>query len=157
MVMVLKRIYFTLIIVLLTISVHGQTCYGFHTFGDCRITRSEGFQTYGQSRSALLEIRKTATFKAVFYGQRDYRVLFCTNYAYYPIHVVISNADTKEILFDNVEDDYIESVGFSIDKTQNLIFEVTILADKIDPEDSDEIRVCAGVSIYWKKVPKIGF
>ena len=152
-----KKIYFTLIIVLFTVMSYGQRCNDYHKKGDCKIYRMDGFEQYGQARSALIEVKKTATFKAVFYGQRDYKVVLCTDYGYYPIHYVISNSVTKEILYDNKEDDYVESVGFTIDKTQNLIFEITLLAEDIKPKDAFDLRVCTGVNIYWRKVPKMGF
>ena len=152
-----KKIYFILTIMLISVTVQGQRCDGYYKTGDCKIYRMDGFDNYGQSRSALLEIRKQATFKAVFYGQRDYKVVLCTDYGYYPIHYVISNADTKEVLYDNKEDDYVESVGFTIEKTQNLIFEITLLAEDIKAKDAFDLRVCTGVNIYWRKVPKMGF
>ena len=152
-----KKIYFILIILLISFSSQAQRCDDYHKGGDCKIYRSDGFEQYGQSRSALLEIRKLATFKAVFYGQRDYKVVLCTDYGYYPIHFVISNADPKEILYDNKADDYLESVGFTIDKTQNLIFEINVLAEDIKAKDAFDLRVCTGVNIYWRKVPKMGF
>lgn len=153
----LKNIYFILIVLLISVSVQAQRCDDYHKTGDCKIYRMEGFESFGQSRSALLEIKKQSTFKAVFYGQRDYKVVLCTDYGYYPVHFVISNADTKEVLYDNKEDDYIESVGFTIDKTQNLIFDIIVLADDVKAKDAFDIRVCVGVNIYWRKVPKIGF
>lgn len=152
-----KKIYSIFIILLFAVAAQGQRCDGYHKTGDCKIYRSEGFENYGQSRSALLEIKKQTTFKAVFYGQRDYKVVLCTDYGYYPVHFVISNADTKEILYDNQEDDYIESVGFTIDKTQNLLFDINVLAEDIKAEDAFDLRVCVGVNIYWRKVPKMGF
>ena len=153
----LKKLYFIFIISVISFSVQAQRCDGYHKTGDCKIYRSEGFEYYGQSRSALLEIRKQATFKAVFYGQRDYKVVLCTDYGYYPIHFVISNADTKEVLYDNKEDDYVESVGFTIDKTQNLVFDITVLAEDLKAKDAFDLRICTGVNIYWRKVPKMGF
>ena len=152
-----KKIYFIIIAILISVATYGQRCDGYHKTGDCRIYRMDGFEQYGQARSALLEVKKTAVFKAVFYGQRDYKVVLCTDYGYYPIHYVISNADTKEVLYDNKEDDYVESVGFTIDKTQNLIFEITLLAENIKPKDAFDLRVCTGVNIYWRKVPRMGF
>ncbi len=153
----LRKIYFLFVIILFSATAQGQRCDDYHKTGDCKIYRTDGFEGYGQSRSALLEIKKEATFKAVFYGQRDYKVVLCTDYGYYPVHFVISNADTKEILYDNKEDDFVESVGFTIDKTQNLVFEILVMAEDIKAKDAFDIRVCVGVNIYWRKVPKMGF
>lgn len=152
-----KRIYFILVLLLISITAQGQRCDGYHKIGDCRIYSTEGFEKYGQARSALLEMKKQASFKAVFYGQRDYKVVLCTDFGYYPIHFVVSNADTKDVLYDNKEDDYIESVGFTIEKTQNLVFDITILAEDIEAKDAIDLRACVGVNIYWRKVPKMGF
>ncbi len=153
----LKKIFLIIIISTLSIATFGQKCKDFHKKGDCRQYTANGFDYYGQSRSAFVEIKKMATFKAVFYGNRDYKVVLCTDYGYYPIHYVIKNADTKEILYDNLEDDYTESVGFTIEKTQNLVFEINVLAEDIEPKDGIDLRVCVGVNIYWRKVPKLGF
>lgn len=153
----IKKIYFILLVLIFSTPALAQRCDDYHKTSDCRIYSSKGFDYYGQSRSALLEIKNQATFKAVFYGDRDYKVVLCTEYGYYPIHFVISNEDTQEILYDNQEDDYIESVGFSIDRTQNLIFEITVLAEDVKPKDSFDLRVCVGVNIYWRKVPQMGF
>lgn len=152
-----KKIYFIVIALLISTLAFSQRCDDYHKTGDCRIYRMDGFEQYGQARSALLEIKKKAVFKAVFYGERDYKVVLCTDYGYYPIHYVITNATTGEVLYDNKEDDYVESVGFTIDKTQNLIFEITLLAEGIKPKDAFDMRVCTGVNIYWRKVPKMGF
>lgn len=152
-----KKIYFVFIALIISFAARAQRCDDYHKSGDCKIYRSDGFEYYGQSRSALLEIKKQAKFKAVFYGDRDYKVVLCTDYGYYPVHYVISNADTKEILYDNKEDDYIESVGFTIDRTQNLVFDITVLAEDVKAKDAFDLRVCVGVNIYWRKVPKMGF
>lgn len=153
----LKKIYFICIMLIAAGNAQAQRCDDYHKTGDCKIYRADGFESYGQSRSALLEIKKQTTFKAVFYGQRDYKIVLCTDYGYYPVHYVISNADTKEVLYDNKEDDFIESVGFTIDKTQNLVFDITVIAEDIKPEDAFDLRTCVGVNIYWRKVPKMGF
>ncbi|MCG8412208.1 MAG: hypothetical protein MI739_13090 [Bacteroidales bacterium] len=152
-----KKISILLIALLIGSVSYAQRCNNFHRRGDCKIYRVDGFEPYGQARSALIEVKKPTTFKAVFYGQRDYKIVLCTQYGYYPIHYVISNADTKEILYDNQEDDYVESVGFTIDKTQNLIIEITLMAEKAKVKDAFDLRVCAGVNIYWRKVPRMGF
>ena len=67
----LKKIYFIFIVLIISFSAKAQRCDDYHKTGDCKIYRSDGFEQYGQSRSALLEIKKVATYKAVFYGERD--------------------------------------------------------------------------------------
>jgi len=65
--------------------------------------------------------------------------------------------ENSEVLYDNQFDDYIETVGFSMDSTKAVTVELTLLAEKIKPQNFDENRACVGVQIMWRKTPKIGF
>ena len=154
----IKLLIFTnVFLLILSSNAFSQSCQGFHHHKNCRIYDSYDFKQYGQTRSALLEINKSFTYQAVFYGQKDYKMNVCTESGYYPVHYRLINAENKEIFFDNSEDDYVESVGFTIDKNITMIIEVTILAEDINPEDPIDIRACAGIMILWRKAPKLGF
>jgi len=146
------------IVFLINTTASAQLCSNFHKTTGCASKASgQGFQPYGQSKSGMLEINKPFEYKLVLYGNRDHVFVLCTEAGYYPIHYRIINAQTKEVIYDNEEDDYIESVGFTNDYTQTVILEITILAKKVDPEDAYDARACVGINILWRKVPKIGF
>jgi len=138
-------------------SIKAQGCYGYHKVDtDCRISSDGGFRIYGQSKSAVVEINKTFEYKLVLYGQKDYIISLCSDKRI-PIKYKIINARSKNVLFDNSEDDYINSVGFSNDFTQSVIIEITIENEDFEIDRADDGLACVGVNIYWRKTPKIGF
>ena len=144
-------------LLILSSNAFSQSCRKFQHHKNCRIADSFDFKQYGQAKSALLEINKSFTYQAVFYGKKDYKMNVCTESGYYPVHYRLINAETKEVFYDNSENDYVESLGFTIDKNITMIIEVTILAEDIDPEDPIDIRACVGIQILWRKAPKLGF
>ena len=154
-----KLLIFTSVFLLLSSTyAFSQRCHSFHHHNNCWTKDiKKDFKQYGQARSAILEINKRFSYQAIFYGKKDYKVIVCTESGYYPVHYRLTNAETKEILYDNSEDNYVESVGFTTDKNIKLLIEVTILAENIEPEDAKDLRICAGIQILWRKAPKLGF
>jgi hypothetical protein len=135
-----------------------QRCKGFHHHNNCWTSDIKNdYKQYGQARSALLEINKKFTYQAIFYGKKDYKLLVCTEYSYDFVHFRLIDAKTKEVFYDNAEDDYLEYVGFITDENRILIIELTVLAEDIEPEDGRDLRVCTGIQIIWRKAPKLGF
>lgn len=154
------RLFILANIVLLFFSINAfsQKCKGFHHHNDCWTSDIKNdYKQYGQARSALLEINKKFTYQAIFYGKKDFKLLVCTEYGYYPVHYRLIDANTKEIFYDNAEDDYVEDVGFTLEKNLTLIVEIMILAEQIEPEDAKDLRICTGIQIIWRKAPQIGF
>lgn len=147
------------IIILVSVSsVFSQDCQRFHHHGDCWTKdKKKDYQQYGQARSAVLVINKKFTYQAIFYSKKDFKVFVCTEQGYYPVHYRLIEAKTNEVFYDNAEDDYVEHIGFTTEKNLTLNIEVTILAEDILPEDGKDLRVCAGIQIVWRKVPKTGF
>jgi hypothetical protein len=137
--------------------VNAQYCDRFHETSACRLANDGSFRPYGQSKSAMVEIKKTFEYKLVLYGEKDFKIGVCTEEGFGPVHFKIINARSNIVLYDNITDDYIESVGFTNDFTQSVIIEITILAEEVQPEDAYDTRVCVGVNILWRKAPKIGF
>lgn len=134
-----------------------QNCKNFQNHQNCRIYNTNGFSPYSQSKNAVLEVQKTYSNQVVFYGKKDYKLCICTERDYYPIHYKLINAETEEVFYDNFEDDYIESVGFTIENNIAMILEITILAEDIDAEEAFDTRACIGINILWAKTPKLGF
>jgi hypothetical protein len=152
--------YVLLIIAFSFISLifQGQSCQKFHESGICGpVVTKEGFKMFGQSKSAMFEINQTSKFLVTFYGEKDYKVICGTEAGYEPVRMRIIDQSDGKVFYDNSEDDYNESIGFSIEKTQQLIVEVTLLAENYQPEDFEENRACIGILILWKRTPQLGF
>ncbi len=133
-----------------------NSCGEYHKCMLCRPNNARGFHVHGLSRSAVLEVGKPASFEIDLYGGKDYIISTCTQRLYYPIHMrILDNED--EVLYDNMVDDYIESIGFTVDSLQTFNVEVTLLCDDLEPEDFDENRACTGVLVMWRHAPDIGF
>ena len=58
----------------------------------------------------------------VFYGQKDYILSFCTHRKLYPVHFVLIDQQTQEVLYDNQEDEFLESLGLGFDAVNSNTF-----------------------------------
>lgn len=145
------------IIALSVVKVDAQSCSGFHKTRFCTPPDIVGFRIFGQSRSRLVEAKKTFRYKVVLFGGYDYKIGICTERGYGPVQFKIIDAADNTVFYDNSNDEYIESVGFAVEKTKNAIFEVTVLAAKKEFKDALDARACCGIAIYWRKIPKTGF
>lgn len=156
--MVMNR-YIIILVVVFFYShfVSGQNCTGFHLSPGCNVQGTEDYKNFSASRSIMVEAQRTYQYKVTLYGGYDYKIGLCTEKGYYPIHYKIINADDKSVFYDNFDDDYVESVGFTNDNTRNVIIEITLLASKKEFKDSADLRACLGLAFYWRKVPRLGF
>lgn len=136
----------------------GQGCRLFHQSGACGpVQTRDGFRLYGQSKSALFEINQKSKFQVTFHGKKDYKIVSATEKGFEPVRMRVSDPASGSVFYDNIEDDYCESFGFSVEETQVLELEITLLSEKIEPEDFEENRACVGVLILWRKTPALGF
>jgi outer membrane protein assembly factor BamA len=133
-----------------------QSCTGFYKSSDCYRSESKGFNQYGQAKSATVELNKLYKCQVVLYGKKDYIFSLCTESGYKPLHFRIINNITKEVIYDNADDKYNPTIGFSMEKTTNVTVEVEILVEKGE-KDPNKYRTCLGIQIWWRKIPKIGF
>lgn len=138
-------------------NTNGQGCYNFHSTRSCVSRPEDGFKTYGQSESALLLKDSTVTLPVIFYGNKDYVVTVCTERGFFPVHFVIRNTETGKVFYDNMEDNYFESVGFTVQHPRKCVFEVTLLAKDVEPSDFGDSQACVGINIQWRRAGKIGF
>jgi len=138
-------------------SIFGQNCRNFHK-KNVKVPRNEDYRYYGQSKSAVMVANKTTVYRAVFYGNKDYKVIFCSEFGDYPVRYVIKSIEDNKVLYDNIIDDYVESVGFTIDNTQCLLFEITLISDETEKQEREDIeqRFCVGMQILWRKIGTIG-
>jgi hypothetical protein len=141
------------LVLLLSFSVlgFGQFCADFHKTGDCRKDLIPNFRCYSQSRSDLIKVGFTIKYDIVFYGEQEYMVSFCTMKNFYPVHFKLIDGMTGEAFYDNKEDDYLESIGFAVEKTRRILVEVEILAHKASDEEIEEYYPCIGMLIQFRE------
>ncbi len=155
----MKRLFTILLFLLSTSYVYSQRCKDFHFSTGCRpkVNEAIDFIPSNQSRSAVLEAHKTYTFKMSLFRNTDYRIIFCCDRNFYPLHYIISDDESGEVMYDNKNDDYVESIGFSTDNPMNVTVQLTLLAEKKEFKDIGQNRTCLGMLVLYKKIPKIGF
>lgn len=146
---IVKIILFTALTFTGLMKSYSQECKDFHKSKDCYVyvPLDRDFQVYNQAKSSYVELGKPYTYKVILYGKKDFIVGVCAETGYYrQIRLRIIDGITKKVLFDNMDFDYIESFGFSIEKTQPLDLEVTVLPKgKATPDK----KICIGFQILW--------
>jgi len=132
------------------IQLLSQNCEYHHRDGDCRYDIQKGYKIYSQSHSTSMTPLDTIELNAVFYGQKDYILSFCTHKKMYPIHFVLIDQETKQVLYDNEEDNYLESLGLGFDVTKSLIIKIDVLARQSTEEEIEGNVGCMGLLIQYK-------
>jgi hypothetical protein len=131
-----------------------QDCVNYHEIGDCSLDRQRGFKVYSQSKSVTMSPLDTVELNIVFYGQKDYILSFCAHNKMYPIHFVLIDQETDQVLYDNANDRYIESLGVGFDVTKSIILKVDVIARKSSEEEIEEYLGCMGLLIQYKNYEK---
>jgi hypothetical protein len=142
-----------ILFVLLVISplcVMAQDCVDYHKLGDCMMDRQKGYKIYSQSKSVSMSPKDTVEFNIVFYGQKDYIFSFCTHAKLYPVHFVLIDPESGDVLYDNANDKYIESLGIGFDVTKNLTIKVDVVARRASEEEIDQYVGCLGLLIQYR-------
>jgi hypothetical protein len=151
-------ILFLVVVVFSTMKTNAQFCQGFHKSSRCFIDESKDFKQYGQARSAAIEVGQLYKCQVLLYGKKDYIFSICSEQGYKPIHFRLTDSDKNEVIYDNADDNYNRSIGFSMEKTTTVNVEVEILVkDEVKKKDPTNYRVCMGIQIWWRKIPKLGF
>jgi hypothetical protein len=127
-----------------------QDCVEYHELGDCMMDRQKGFKIYSQSKSVSMSPLDTLELNVVFYGQKDYILSFCTHKKMYPVHFVLIDPETGQVLYDNENDRYIESLGVGFDVSKSLTIRVDVLARKSSEEEIENYVGCMGVLMQYK-------
>ncbi len=149
-----QTIFLLALFLLLPAQLRAQNCETHHTEGDCRYDIQKGYKIYSQSHSVSLNPLDTVVLNAVFYGQKDYILSFCTHRKMYPVHFILIDQQTGQVLYDNEEDKYLESLGLGFDVTKSLIIKVDVLARESTEEEIKENIGCLGLLIQYKNYPK---
>lgn len=153
----MKNINFILILlILLSIKSIGQDCndfFNFSKYSNCNKCVKANYKIYQQPKHTNIKLKDTLTYNVVFYGGRDYVISFCADQQYYPLHIQLLSPETRKVLYDNVEDYYLESIPVGIYNTQNIILKVSLLAEKLDEnKKANTYDVCVGMVLQWKKI-----
>ena len=127
-------------------------CKKFHLYSDCNVNPGPRFKYDGQSRSNIIGVGDQLIYSLVLYGEKQYKINFCTSEFFEPIHVKLLNAETDELMYDNKSDDYLESLTLNIDQTQRVKIAVEILARDMTEEDKLEYFGCIGMMVQSKKM-----
>jgi hypothetical protein len=90
----------------------------------------------------------------VFQGNRDYIISFCADQIYYPLTIRLFEPETKKKLYDNASGDYKQSIKVGIINTQNLLIEVTFLADQVSKEKAINKNACVSTILQWRRLKK---
>lgn len=142
------------LIMLVPLHLFSQDCENHHSDGDCRYDLQKDFKIYSQSKSVSMSPLDTVEISAVFYGQKDYILSFCTHRKMYPIHFILIDQQTGQVLYDNEEDKYLESLGLGFDVTKSLIIKIDVLARESSEEEIKENVGCLGLLIQYKNYSK---
>jgi hypothetical protein len=149
---IIKVIQGFILIFIFSGNINSQPCKGFHESKDCFVYIPEGrdFKQYSQAKSAQAGIGQKTTYKVVLFGGKDYILGVCAEAGYRPIHFRILDSQTKKIMYDNKDFDYIDSFNFMVQRTQPLDIEVQILENKKIQLKKD--KMCVGIEILWSTV-----
>jgi len=127
-----------------------QDCTQYHLEGDCSSDLRKDYDIYSQSHSATISPLDTLELNVVFYGQKDYILSFCTHRKLYPIHFVLIDQQTQQVLYDNKVDKYIESLGLGFDIAKPITIKVDVLARLSSEEEIKGKIGCLGLLIQYK-------
>lgn len=151
--MKISTLFFSISIVILAFAntTYSQNCRDFHKSNQCHIENIEGFKLSSLSRSNYLEVGKTVTYEVVLYGNKEIIIGCCTEEKYYPIRFKLKSSVTGEVIYDNKYDKYIKSISLSLDRTELISIELTIVSTPENVSVLEGTKACVGLSIYMEK------
>ncbi|MFW5644366.1 MAG: hypothetical protein ACOCZL_00500 [Bacteroidota bacterium] len=149
-----KWIWFSgiLVIFLSTSKLEAQDCKKFHLYGPCQQYAGPKFEYDGQSRSNVIGYGDKLIYSMIFYGEREYKLFFCTSEEFYPVHFKLIDPVSRELLYDNKEDNYSNDLSVNIEKTQRIMIELSVLAHEASPEVKRNFLGCSGLLMQWRPV-----
>lgn len=129
-----------------------QDCKKFHLYSYCMQYPGPKYKMEGQSRSNIIGLGDKLIYSVIFYGNRNYQLFFCTSEEFLPIHYVLRDANTNELIYDNKNDDYIETIGLNIENTRRIKVEVSVLGTEESRETIENYFGCLGFLLQYKKI-----
>lgn len=151
-----KAILIIFSLVLISPAVFGQRndCKKFHLYAECNTNPGPRFKYDGQSRSNIIGVGDQLIYSLVLYGEKQYKINFCTSEYFEPIHIKLMDGVTNDVMYDNKSDDYLQTLTLNIDNTQRIKVFVEILAEDMSEEEKMEFFGCIGMMVQAKKIKK---
>jgi hypothetical protein len=132
-------------------------CVTYHRQAGCSQASEEGFIYNSQSKSGLFAKGTTSKLKAIFYAGFDYSISLCADGALGDqIGMILSDATTGEVLYDNATDNKAGHMEFSCETTRNMFITITIPGTGPTKGKTAD-AACLGILIEQKVTPKVGF
>lgn len=162
-----KLIFFSFLVSLFSltteVSAQASICGQFHlkycVFDGGEDDDSEFFYYNAQSKSGLFAQGSTSRMRCIIYRGMDYRITVCCETALgEQLTFKISDARTKEVLYDNSTDENKKQYEFQSSSTRQLIIEVAVPAGETKAEKGKAAdAACVGLLIEHKKTDRAGF
>ncbi len=120
---------------------------------------SDEFFYNSQSRSGLFAQGSTSRMRLIIYRNMDYRISVCCETALgEQLAFKIIDTKTKEVLYDNTQDENKKQFEFQSTSTRQLIVEVAVPAGETKAEKGKAANAaCVGLLIEHKKTDRAGF
>jgi len=116
------------------------------------------YKNSAYSKSVLLQTKMPYKYSLVLAPGKDYIVGVCCELPYKPVKFKILDLLRDSVIYDNSEDDYMESIGFTVEENPlNIIIEVTVMASNTQPKSGEQTRSCMGLRILYRTIGKKGF
>jgi hypothetical protein len=133
------------------LSAQEADCRKFHLYGPCTQFAGPGFKFDGQSRSNIIGVGDRLMYNVVFYGERQYKIFFCTSDEFNPVHFKLIDPVSRELLYDNQDEDYTTELTLNIENTQRIMIELSVLAKDASNEFKMNYFGCIGMLVQYKK------
>lgn len=147
-----KRILFFTLAILITGSLFAQNCKKFHLYGSCMQEPGKQYDMDRQSRSNVIGYGDKLIYNMVFYGERKYKMYFCTSEEFAPVHFRIKDAFTGGLIYDNKLDNYSETVTLNNEYTRKILVEFEVKAENASDEVKMSFLGCSGILIFYEEL-----
>ncbi len=140
------------------ISLSSQTpCFTYHRQTTCSQRSEGGFIYNSQSKSGLFAKGTSSKLKVIFYAGFDYSISLCADKDLgAQIGLILTDAKTGEILYDNATNNKSGHMEFSCQTTRNIAVAITIPGSGPNKGQTAD-AACLGILIEQKVSPKVGF
>ena len=135
-------------------TVFSQNCNKFHLYGSCMQYPGASYKMDGQSRSNVIGVGDKLVYNVIFYGDRTYKLIFCADEIFNPVHFALIDSETRDLIYDNKKDDYSETIELSIENTRRIMIEISVLALNTDAKTKNDFFGCTGFLLHWKPLKK---
>ena len=143
----MKIIVYSILLVLLSSIGYGQDCTSYHQY-HCSYADYTFFYSR-QSKSIQFHKGQSSEIQFIAYGGKEYYLAVCGSQKLDKIRFrIIEDNAGRNILFDNADNAYSESINFTNEVTRNMIIQLS--AAKGTAREAKDTG-CAGVVIQIQK------